>query len=83
MVDFRDRFYIWPTADFPGTGFVFCVGCILIGMGAVCNEVRTGGPWTEIECKKHINFLELLAALKAPAMLYRDGLRHHRQIKDG
>ena len=34
-------------------------------MGAVYEEVRTGGPWSEGEIGQHINFLELLAALKA------------------
>ena len=37
----------------------------LTGWGAVCNGVRTGGPWTSAEEKAHINELEILAALKA------------------
>jgi hypothetical protein len=37
----------------------------LTGWGAVCNGVRTGGPWTSAEEKSHINELEILAALKA------------------
>ena len=28
-------------------------------------DVRTGGPWTLSESEAHINYLELLAALKA------------------
>ena len=37
----------------------------LSGWGAVYDDVRTGGPWAEGEIGQHINFLELLAALKA------------------
>ena len=37
----------------------------LSGWGAVCMDVRTGGPWTLSESGAHINYLELLAALKA------------------
>ena len=33
-----------------------------IGWGAVCDGVRTGGPWNPQEQQMHINFLELLAA---------------------
>ncbi|KZS08148.1 Uncharacterized protein APZ42_027950 [Daphnia magna] len=34
----------------------------LSGLGAVCNGVRTGGPWTADESNAHINILELQAA---------------------
>ena len=37
----------------------------LIGWGAVCLNQRTGGPWSQAECKMHINCLELLAATLA------------------
>ncbi len=37
----------------------------LSGWGAVCREVKTGGPWSKAESEEHINYLELLAALKA------------------
>ncbi len=37
----------------------------MTGWGAVCNGVRTGGPWTSAEEKAHINELEILADLKA------------------
>lgn len=37
----------------------------LTGWGAVCRGVKTGGPWVQSEANKHINELELLAALKA------------------
>ena len=35
------------------------------GWGAVCLDIRTGGPWTRSELLLHINGLELLAALKS------------------
>lgn len=34
----------------------------LSGWGAVCDGVRTGGPWTKEDSSKHINDLELWAA---------------------
>ena len=37
----------------------------LSGWGAVCQEIKTGGPWSGEEIGLHINNLELLAALKA------------------
>lgn len=37
----------------------------LTGWGAVCLDSKTGGPWTEEEREKHINYLELLVALRA------------------
>ncbi len=33
--------------------------------GAVCQDIKTGGPWTASEGLLHINHLEMLAALKA------------------
>ncbi|KZS02184.1 Uncharacterized protein APZ42_000875, partial [Daphnia magna] len=36
----------------------------LSGWGAVCQGIRTGGPWSRAESNYHINQLELLAALK-------------------
>ena len=35
------------------------------GWGALCQGVRTGGPWTQTERQQHINCLELTAALLA------------------
>ncbi len=37
----------------------------LSGWGAVSDEVRTGGPWTTADAKRHINELELVAAFNA------------------
>jgi len=35
------------------------------GWGAVCKEVTTGGPWSQLESSYHINYLEMLAAFLA------------------
>jgi len=35
------------------------------GWGAVCKEVTTGGPWSQVENTYHINYLEMLAAFLA------------------
>ena len=37
----------------------------LMGWGAVCQNQRTGGPWSQTESQMHINCLELLAATLA------------------
>jgi hypothetical protein len=37
----------------------------LMGWGAVCQNHRTGGPWSQSESQMHINCLELLAATLA------------------
>ncbi|KZS05054.1 Uncharacterized protein APZ42_031859 [Daphnia magna] len=37
----------------------------LMGWGAVCNDVKTGGPWTLADASRHINKLELLAGFHA------------------
>jgi hypothetical protein len=50
---------------FPAPDLSIASDASLSGWGAVCKDLRTGGPWTRDESKEHINFLELLAALKA------------------
>ena len=37
----------------------------LQGWGAICNGIRTGGPWSPSEQSLHINCLELLATTLA------------------
>jgi len=37
----------------------------LMGWGASCGSVTARGPWTSMDCARHINELELLAALFA------------------
>ena len=39
--------------------------CLKDRMGAACQGMSTGGPWTWQEAEKHINILELKAALLA------------------
>ena len=46
----------------------------LSGWGAVCNTVRTGGPWSVTERSMHINCLELLAATLAVKAFMKDCL---------
>lgn len=41
-----------------------CTDASLSGWGAVCQGIRTGGPWSLTESRCHINELELFAALK-------------------
>jgi hypothetical protein len=36
-----------------------------LGWGAVCGDIRTGGPWTQAETRYHINCLEAIAAFLA------------------
>lgn len=37
----------------------------MLGWGAIINEIEIGGRWTEQECHKHINYLEILAIFMA------------------
>ena len=37
----------------------------LMGWGTVMDNISTGGRWSTVEARKHINYLELLAALFA------------------
>ena len=48
----------------------------LMGRGAVCNGVRTGGSWTPQEQEMHINCLELFAAELAA----KSFLKHHQGV---
>ena len=42
------------------------------GWGALCQDVRTGGPWSKTERRMHINCLELLAATLAVKCFAKD-----------
>ena len=53
----------------------------MLGWGAVCNGVRTGGLWSQIENKNHINFLELLAATFAVKAFAKDTRNAHILLK--
>ncbi|KZS01590.1 Uncharacterized protein APZ42_001707, partial [Daphnia magna] len=50
---------------FPAPDMSISSDASLSGWGAVCMDVKTGGPWALSERNEHINYLELLAALKA------------------
>ena len=52
------------------------------GWGASCQGMRTGGPWSQTERHKHINCLELLAALLAVKSFARgrENIRIHLRM---
>ena len=58
----------------PSPSLVIFSDASLSGWGAVCNGVRTGGPWTTAEADVHINILELPAAFFA-LQCYADSSR--------
>lgn len=51
------------------------------GWGAVCNEIRTGGPWTPQEREMHINCREMLAASLAVKCFAKDKTSLHILLK--
>jgi len=56
----------------------------MLGWGAACSGVRTGGLWSQTERKNHINFLELLGATFAVKAFAKDTWNYHTYlIKDG
>ena len=42
------------------------------GWGATCGNLSTGGNWSIVESQKHINYLEMLAALLAIRLYCKD-----------
>ncbi|KZS22093.1 Uncharacterized protein APZ42_010981 [Daphnia magna] len=56
-----------PTDDsyVRGNGKEIYSDASLSGWGAVCDDVRTRGPWTAADRNRHINELEILAAFHA------------------
>ena len=44
----------------------------MTGWGAVCQELQTGGPWSQAEQMLHINCLELTAAALAVQAFAKD-----------
>ena len=60
MVDKKFRIKQWPghySASLTDTNADRCFQ----GWGAVCQGIRTGGPWSKKEQEYHINLLQLLA----------------------
>ena len=53
----------------------------MLGWGAVCRGVRTGGLWSQLEHGNHINYLELLAAAFAVKAFARDMRNSHVHLK--
>ena len=52
-----------------------------MGWGAVCRGVRTGGQWSQMEKKLHINCLELLAGSFAVKSFIKDRLCAHVRLR--
>ena len=53
----------------------------MLGWGAVCRGIRTGGLWSQLERKNHINYLELLEAMFAVKSFARDMRNSHVHLK--
>jgi len=53
----------------------------MLGWGAVCSGVRTGGLWSQTEARNHINYLELLAATLAVKAFVKDTRNAHILLK--
>jgi len=53
----------------------------LMGWGAVCRGVRTGGLWSAQEQRQHINILELKAGMFAVQAFVKDKLNVHVHLK--
>ena len=53
----------WPSDDSCRARYCYILGRAKKGWGGVQNGVTTRGPWTEDDRHRHINELELLAAL--------------------
>lgn len=53
----------------------------MLGWGAVCGGVRTGGLWSQTETRNHINYLELLAAFFAVKAFAKDRQDAHILLK--
>ena len=52
-----------------------------VGWGAVCDDLKIGGRWTEQESANHINYLELLAASHSLRSFCKFSRDLHVQIK--
>ena len=53
----------------------------MLGWGAVCQGIRTGGLWSQMERKNHINYLELLAARFGVKALAKDRRNIHIRLR--
>ncbi len=56
-------------------------GCFEDGLGAVCQGVQTGGLWSQMERKLHINCLELLAGSFAVKSFTKNRLCVHVRLR--
>ena len=53
----------------------------LLGWGAECEGVSTGGHWTPIEANKHINYLEMYAAFFGLQTFAKDKCHVHIRLR--
>ena len=53
----------------------------LMGWGAVCKGIRTGRLSSQMECRDHINYLELLAAMFAVKSFAKDRRDAHVYLR--
>ena len=53
----------------------------MLGRGAVCQDVRTGGLWSPSERRNHINYLELLAAWFGVRAFAKDRRNIHAHLR--
>ena len=53
----------------------------LLGWGAECSGVSSGGTWTEVEATNHINFLEMLAVFFGLQTFAKDKKNTHIRIR--
>jgi hypothetical protein len=53
----------------------------LLGWGAECNGISSGGTWTKLEATNHINYLEMLAILFGLQTFAKDKENTHIRIR--
>ena len=62
----------WEEYDDPGTRYDYRDRRFIDGMGSSLQNIRTGGLWSQIECRNHINYLELPTAMFAVKSFAKD-----------
>ncbi len=64
----------------PQPSIVISTDASMTGWGAVWNDAKIGGHWTESEAKHHINYLELLAIYNALSSFFNDTKSLHIRV---
>ena len=81
MVGNQEKSGEWEEFDDPGIRSDYGDRCFIDGMGAVCKGIQTGGLWSQIECRNHINYLEPLAAVFAVKSFVKDRRDAHVHLR--